>query len=106
MAPLPDGRTWIADTPGFRRLALRGIAPADLAAFFPELASLVGACALGARCAHSGEAGCAFREAVSSGLVHPDRFESYLRVRRELASSRAWAPKRGRPPRTYDDYDE
>jgi ribosome biogenesis GTPase len=106
LAPLADGLTWIADTPGFRRLALRGIDPRDLAAFFPELRPLVGQCALGARCDHSGERGCAFERALEEGAVHPDRYESYLRIRAELVSSKEYAPKRGRPRRIYDDYDE
>lgn len=74
----------VIDTPGFRRFALAGIEPGRLASLFPELASPALSCAYGASCGHDGEDGCAVEAAVSAGAVHPDRYESYLRMREEL----------------------
>jgi ribosome biogenesis GTPase len=99
LLPLPDGRTWIADTPGVRRLALRGIEPADLVAYFPELADLGRRCAFGLSCTHRDEDGCAIKAALEEGSVHPDRFESYVRIREELETSFEYAKAEGRRAR-------
>jgi len=97
---LSDGRTWIADTPGVRRLALRGIEPEALIAYFPELAGRDANCAFGRSCSHVDEEGCAVRRAVEEGLIHPDRFESYVRIKEELSSSFEYARAEGRRTRT------
>jgi ribosome biogenesis GTPase len=108
---LEDGRTWIADTPGFRRLALRGIEPDSLVAYFPELAVLAPRCEFGLSCKHLDESGCAIVKAVEEGEVHEDRYESFLRIRSELEASVEYAKPEGRKrPSTrswrYDEYDE
>lgn len=99
LIPLADGRTWITDTPGIRRLALRGIEPDSLVAYFPELARLAPTCAYGLSCSHREEEGCAVVAAVESGEVHEDRYESYLRIREELSSSVEYPKKEGRARR-------
>ena len=96
LLPLSDGQTWIADTPGFRRLALRGIEPDTLVAYFPELAALAPQCEFGLSCTHRDEAGCRIRVALASGEVHPDRYESFLRIRQELSSSVEYVKPEGR----------
>lgn len=105
LVPLADGRTRVIDTPGFRRLAVRGIDPATLGACFPEIRALAGACALGARCAHLDEPGCAVIRAAEEGLVHEDRYESYLRIYEELKDTRSYAKKAGRPRRDHGEED-
>jgi len=96
LLPLADGRTWIADTPGMRRLALRGIDPGTLIAYFPEMTGLESSCAFGISCTHTHEGGCAVLAALENGSIHPDRFESYVRIREELVSSAAYARAEGR----------
>jgi ribosome biogenesis GTPase len=96
LLPLADGKTWIADTPGVRRLALRGIEPDALIAYFPELAGLDSSCAFGRSCMHREELGCAVRRAVEEGKVHPDRFESYVRIREELEGAFEYSRSEGR----------
>ncbi len=88
----------IIDTPGIRRLALRGIPPDELAFCFPEMSDLVIDCALGSRCTHGEEGGCAIREAVQQGAIHPDRYESYLRIREELSLPAEWKRSGVRDP--------
>lgn len=90
------GSTRIIDTPGVRRLALRGIEPGGLDAYFPELAKLSPLCEFGLSCTHTDESGCRLTRAVQEGLVHEDRFESYLRVRYELESNAEYSAKEGR----------
>jgi ribosome biogenesis GTPase len=36
-------------------------------------------------CAHESEPGCAVKEAIANGALAPERWESYLKLQRELA---------------------
>jgi ribosome biogenesis GTPase / thiamine phosphate phosphatase len=92
---LGGGNTRIIDTPGVRRLALRGIEPGELDAYFPELAPLAPQCEFGLSCSHRDEAGCRIALAVREGAVHEDRYESYLRIRWELESNKEYSPREG-----------
>ncbi|MCX7025605.1 MAG: ribosome small subunit-dependent GTPase A [Spirochaetes bacterium] len=105
LAALADGVTKVVDTPGFRRLAIRGIGPESLASCFPEMRPLVGACPFGYRCRHLDENGCAVTAAVEDKAIDGDRYESYVRVRAELEETVEYARKRGRPLRIYDDHE-
>lgn len=106
---LQDGMTEVIDTPGFRRFAVRGIPPMDLAACFPEIHSASLDCALGARCSHQDEPDCAVVKAAEDGHIHPDRYESYLRIFYELEDNPAWKERgargRGRARYMGDDYE-
>ncbi len=75
-----EGGGYVADTPGLRSLALWDTEPEELDGYFPELAPLVTACQFN-DCSHKSEPGCAVRAAVKAGRVHPQRYESYLRLR-------------------------
>jgi ribosome biogenesis GTPase len=75
-----EGGGYVADTPGLRSLALWDTEPEELDGYFPELAPLVTACQFN-DCSHKSEPGCAVRAAVKAGKVHPQRYESYLRLR-------------------------
>jgi ribosome biogenesis GTPase len=93
---LSDGKTRIIDTPGVRRLALRGIDPKALDAYFPELSALAPRCEYGLSCTHTDESGCRVLRAVEDGLILEDRFESYRRIREELAATAEYRPREGR----------
>ena len=73
---------YVADTPGIRSLALWDTEPEELDAYFVELRDLVSECKF-SDCTHTHEPGCAVREAVASGEVSPERYNSYLRLRFE-----------------------
>jgi ribosome biogenesis GTPase / thiamine phosphate phosphatase len=75
-----DGGGYVADTPGMRSLALWDTEPEELDGYFPELAPLVPYCQF-SDCHHKTEPGCAVRAAVEAGTVHPQRYDSYLRLR-------------------------
>ncbi len=79
-----SGSSRIIDTPGVRRLMPDGVQPSDLALFFREFAPLVGQCTYGLSCSHRIEPGCKIMEAVAAGVIHEDRYESYLRLKEEL----------------------
>jgi ribosome biogenesis GTPase len=69
----------IIDTPGIRELEIAGVEPRDLAFYFPEFVPVAENCSY-PRCRHMGEPGCAVLLAVERGDIHPDRYESYLRI--------------------------
>lgn len=71
----------IVDTPGIREFGLWEVDGSDIALFFPEIWSRAGACQFGYNCAHEHEPGCAVRQAVDAGAIHPRRYQSYLRLR-------------------------
>lgn len=75
----------LIDTPGIRRFALAGIPAADLVLYMKEFAPLAGKCSFGLSCSHKTEPGCKIMEAVAAGVIHEDRYDSYLRIREELA---------------------
>jgi ribosome biogenesis GTPase len=77
--PLDNG--YVADTPGLKALALYDIEPEELDGYFPELRDLVPNCYF-SDCKHVNEPGCAVLAALNEGRVHPERYNSYLRMRR------------------------
>ena len=79
MFPLTEGG-FVADLPGLRRLSLWDTEPEELDGYFPELRDLVSQCQFN-DCTHRTEPGCAVTQAVKDGKVHPERYESYLRLR-------------------------
>lgn len=76
------GGGYVADTPGIRGLALFDLEPYEVDAYFREIAPLVARCRF-SDCTHKHEPGCAVRTAVNLGKIHPERYESYLRLRAE-----------------------
>ena len=79
MFPLTGGG-YVADTPGWKSLALWDTEPEEIDGYFPELRGLVARCQF-SDCAHIHEPGCAVLEAVEKGEVRPERYDSYLRLR-------------------------
>jgi ribosome biogenesis GTPase len=79
------GDTRIIDTPGIRRFVPDGIAAEEIIFFMREFAPLAGKCTYGLSCSHRTEPGCKILEAVTAGEIHEDRYESFLRIREELA---------------------
>jgi ribosome biogenesis GTPase len=79
MFPLNQGG-YVVDTPGLKALALWDIEPEELDGYFLEMAPLVPECKY-SDCTHYEEPNCAVRAAVEQGIIHPERYESYLRLR-------------------------
>jgi ribosome biogenesis GTPase / thiamine phosphate phosphatase len=75
-----EGGGYLADTPGWKSLALWDTEPEEIDAYFPELAPLVANCQF-SDCSHQHEPGCAVIEALKAGRINPERYESYLRLR-------------------------
>lgn len=79
MFVIPDGGV-VIDTPGMREL---GIESADLSKAFHDIDELSSRCKF-SDCSHTNEPRCAVQEAISTGLLSRDRFESYLKLKKEV----------------------
>jgi ribosome biogenesis GTPase len=73
----------IIDTPGMREVGLVGDGE-GLDRAFGDVAEIVAACRFG-DCGHAADPGCAVTTALDSGALPADRWESYLKLQRELA---------------------
>jgi ribosome biogenesis GTPase len=80
----------LVDTPGVRMFGLWGIDPRGLDRTYPEFRPWLGRCRF-ADCAHEREPGCAVREAVERGEFAARRYDSYRKLRSELAGEAARA---------------
>ena len=79
--PLPGGGALI-DTPGLRELGLWAGQPA-LNEAFADIATIAKGCRY-RDCGHSEEPGCAVAGALAAGQLEPGRWESYLKLEREV----------------------
>jgi ribosome biogenesis GTPase len=77
--PLEAGG-YIADTPGWKSLALWDTEPEEIDAYFPELRELVQHCQF-SDCTHTHEPNCAVLLALNEGKIHRERYDSYLKLR-------------------------
>lgn len=73
------GSGYIADTPGIRELGAWALPEADLDGCFVEFRPLLGECGF-RNCRHLEEPKCAIKAAVEDGAIHPERYESYVRM--------------------------
>jgi ribosome biogenesis GTPase len=69
----------IIDTPGIRELGLVDIEKAELSHYFPEMRELLINCQFN-NCIHINEPGCAVKSALNEGVIHEDRYISYLTI--------------------------
>lgn len=79
---LPDGALMI-DTPGMRELQLWD-ADEGFRGAFDDIERLAATCRFN-DCKHQREPGCAVRSAIADGSLEKARFDSYLKLQRELA---------------------
>jgi ribosome biogenesis GTPase len=85
MLPL-DAGGYLVDTPGFSEVGLWGVVPRELPTCFPEMRPFIGNCRY-ADCRHITEPGCRVREALETGAIRRDRWESYRVLLEELESA-------------------
>ncbi len=74
----------IIDTPGIREIEVFGINKHDVMAYFPDLFPFKDDCRYPS-CLHIDEPGCCVKTAVAEVKIHPDRYESYVRIVHDLA---------------------
>ncbi len=78
---LPGGGM-LLDTPGMRTI-LMWEGEEGLTRTFEDIEELAGSCRF-RDCTHGPEPGCAIREALANGGLDPGRFQSYLKLQREI----------------------
>ncbi len=81
MIPLPNGGL-VIDTPGTREFHMWA-AEDGIQEAFPEIEELATLCRF-RDCRHTVEKKCAVKEAVESGRLAVERYESYLKLRKEV----------------------
>ena len=74
--------TYLCDTPGFTDLSLGDMPEEDIRHFYPEFVPYEGQCRF-RECSHTHEPGCAVREAVEAGAIHPERHRAYVALYEE-----------------------
>lgn len=79
MFPVEGG--YIIDTPGMRELQIWS---GDIENSFEDIKSIIGQCKF-SNCTHDTEPECAIKNAIEVGELTKDRFESYLKLRKEIA---------------------
>jgi ribosome biogenesis GTPase len=80
---MPNGGV-IIDTPGMRELQLWGETKTSLNTAFADIETLTTQCEF-TNCDHAQSRGCAVQEALSRGTITRARFNSYLKLKQELA---------------------
>lgn len=83
-------RASIIDTPGIRRFVLHDVEADNLALYFREMKPHVGTCTFGMSCSHTHETGCKILEALESGEISEERYDSWLRICDEIKTG-SWA---------------
>lgn len=84
LLPLTNGAL-VIDTPGLREIQLDGSQEEGLAAGgFALVESLAAGCRF-ANCGHESEPGCAVKAALEEGTLEAAAFQSYLKLRKEVA---------------------
>ncbi|MCR5773780.1 MAG: ribosome small subunit-dependent GTPase A [Lachnospiraceae bacterium] len=82
-------RTFIFDSPGFSAIELPDIDEGELAGCFPEMRKHIGQCFYG-DCTHIHEPECAVKEAVASGDITSERYDSYTGIYKEMQERRKY----------------
>ncbi len=69
----------VIDTPGVREFGLVDIQKQELSHYFPEMRAALINCQFN-NCMHINEPGCAVKHSVNEGVIHEDRYISYLTI--------------------------
>ena len=84
-----EDNTYIMDTPGFSSLFTNEFEKEELKYYFTEFSEYEGQCRfLG--CDHIHEPGCAVKQALDEGKIHPVRYTNYLEMYNELKEKRRY----------------
>lgn len=84
-----DADSYIMDTPGFSSLYVNDFEKEELKYYFREFASYEGQCRFQG-CDHVHEPGCAVKEALEEGKIHPIRYKNYLEMYTELKEKKRY----------------
>lgn len=80
---------YVVDTPGMRQFELAHVPSEEIEAYFIEFRERMGKCKYHG-CRHLTEDGCAIRAAAEADEIHPERYQSYVRMMTErMAAEKA-----------------
>ena len=74
-----DIGAYVVDTPGIKSLDVSTVERNEIEMYFAEFAPHIPNCKF-PDCTHTHEEGCAVKAAVEAGEIHPERYESYVRM--------------------------
>ncbi|MBR1470227.1 MAG: ribosome small subunit-dependent GTPase A [Lachnospiraceae bacterium] len=77
-----EAGSYLMDTPGFTALSLGDMPEEEIRLYYPEFRPYEGKCRF-RECSHTHEPGCAVREAVVQGRIHPVRHGNYAALYEE-----------------------
>ena len=84
-----DADTYIMDTPGFSSLYTNAFEKEEFKYYFREFALYEGQCKF-IGCDHIHEPGCAVKQALEEGKIHPSRYQNYLEMYEEQKEKRKY----------------
>lgn len=84
-----DTDTYIMDTPGFSSLYINAFEKEEFKYYFREFAPYEGQCKF-IGCDHIHEPGCAVKQALEEGKIHPSRYQNYLEMYEEQKEKRRY----------------
>ena len=70
---------FIIDTPGIKEFGVVDFKPEEISQYFKEMRPHIGQCKFN-NCIHTNEPGCSVLEAVTSGKIRMERYESYVSI--------------------------
>src|SRR5258708_6693085 len=80
------GGTFVIDTPGIRELGLWNLDRDTLRDYFPELLAASELCRFN-DCTHLHEPDCEVKARVATGVIHPARYDAYVRLSEEIGET-------------------
>ena len=81
--------TYLMDTPGFSSLYINAFEKEEFKYYFREFAPYEGQCKF-IGCDHIHEPGCAVKQALEEGKIHPSRYQNYLEMYEEQKEKRRY----------------
>ncbi|UCF33091.1 MAG: ribosome small subunit-dependent GTPase A [Phycisphaerales bacterium] len=80
---------YVVDTPGVKSLDISTVEKGEIEVHFLEFQPHIPDCKF-PDCTHTHETDCAVKAAVEAGLIHPERYESYVRMFEEPWGTENW----------------
>jgi ribosome biogenesis GTPase len=84
---IPFESGWIADTPGFSKLAFPQMDSVSLKENYPDFIHLSSQCRFN-ECTHIHEPGCKVIEAYRRGEIPQERYQNYVRFFQEIKATK------------------
>lgn len=82
-----ENNSFVVDTPGFSSIDMSYLRKEELQYYFPEFDKYIYKCKY-TGCSHISEPGCMVKDAVSKKIIHPARYESYVKLYDEISKIR------------------